>query len=761
MDITKFADDQISHQETISSKLPETVNPQTVLENQDLLRKFPHDHLYSHQAKALEELDEGNNVCVTTPTSSGKTLIYGLDIARRWIQDNDSTFLLVYPTKALSRDQEKELKSLYDELELDITVGVYDGDASRGEKRSIRQSADVVITNFQGLNYYLPHHEKWSRIFENLQTIVIDEAHTYSGIHGVHVALIIRRLRRLAEVQYHAAPSMILSSATIGNPDEHATNLTGDEFTVIDEDGSPRGQRELVLWNPPGYVDGDGEFQRRSSNKESSDLLSHFVTEGLQTLMFTRSRRSTELCAKWTSESIADEYTVDSYHAGYPKADRREIENNFKRGVIDGVISTNALELGIDIGDIDATIMNGYPKSKASFWQQAGRSGRGTSNAISVFVAQHNSVDQYIIDNPNYLLNTDVEDAVIDLSNEHVLRKHVRTAANEMPINNTTDFLKYFSETPIYDVILDLKQDGVIAGDVDAGVFTYDGQNPRPETDIDLYSSSDDQYTVFIDFGDDTQEIPPVDKNRAFRDLHPHAIYMYNGTQYKVATFDQENQEIYLEYADNVDYYTQSSTEVTIRDIRETESEQIHPSITMKRGTAKVSQSYPTYSKVYFNKGNRESNLPTGLTESLDITTQIIWFEIEDDLRSTVRQQSGSDGVAGSLHAMEHALIKMAPTEITADTDDIGGLSTITHDETNKATVFIYDGIDGGVGFAHKIYDNIATLAEKTETMLKTCDCDSNQGCPACTMSSSCGDNNEPMDSQGAQYLLNTIHQKI
>lgn len=754
-------DGQIEHIEEIPAERAETVPAEDVISNNTISSRIPFDGLYSHQAESLDLLEQNENVCVTTPTSSGKTLIYALDIARRYIEDNDSTFLLVYPTKALSRDQKEELTELYDQLNLNIDLGVYDGDTERGEKQRIRRESNIIITNFQGLNYYLPHYKKWSRIFRNLKTVVLDEAHTYTGVHGIHVSWIVRRLKRIASGSYNAEPNMIISSATIGNPQEHSQNLCGEEFTVVDSDGSPKGKRDLVIWNPPSYIDDEtGQLNRRSSNRESSEVLSYLINQDLQTLMFTPSRQTTELCSRWAEDELENEYAgfynIEPYNAGHRKEDRREVETKFKSGELDGVVSTTALELGIDIGDIDSTLMNGYPGRKASFWQQAGRSGRGRKDALSILVAQHSSIDQYIVEQPEYLLDGDVENAVVDLSNKYILELHLLAAANERPLTFTQDVANYFSDGPIMEAIEELKSKNLLDGDIMSGdEVTYTGQ-ARPESNIDIYSTSDEQYDVYIDAGSDQYQLPPVDKTRAFRDLHLHAIYMYKGNQYEVTEFDRDRNEIQLEYTE-VNYYTQSSRNVQIRDLSEEDSKQVSEDITVKRGKATIAESYSTYTKIYLDSGDRQSNLPTGLAEPIELTTDVMWIELSSDEATNIDGSAAVDGLAGSLHAAEHALIKMSPTILTADSKDLGGLSTPYHDETGKATIFIYDGISDGVGFSHEIYDQLNKLSERTYKHLEDCQCNSDRGCPACTMSSMCGDNNDPMDSVGAVELLKKI----
>lgn len=749
-------EDQVEHVETVSEQRARAVSPEEVV-GEELAQSIPFPSIYSHQAKGLNALADGDDICVTTPTSSGKTLIYALDIARKAKRNSDSTALLVYPTKALSRDQKESLDEIYDELGFEIDIGVYDGDSDRDEKRRIRRESDIIITNFQGLNYYLPHHSKWTRIFRNLETIVVDEAHSYTGIEGMHVAWIFRRLRRIAENVYGANPQIVLSSATIGNPEQHSLNLTGREVTVIDEDGSPRGSRDILLWNPPSYIDDSGTLSRRSAHRESSDILAHLTANETQTLMFAPSRKMTELCARWTESTLNDDYVdqdryIEPYNAGHRKKERRDVEDALKESKADGVVSTTALELGIDIGSVDATLMDGYPGRKASFWQQAGRSGRGRSDALSVLVARHDSIDQYILENPDFLLDGDVENAVIDLSNRAVLKRHVLAAANESELTSADRLM--FGFTRFTESIDDLRTQGLLSGELSDGV-RYTGSS-RPEAEIDLYATSDTQFSVTVDLGHDSFTLPDVDASRAYRELHPNAIHLHKGQQYKVVDFDRDRREITLEKV-NVGYYTQSNRQVEVTDLSETKSYNVDESVTVKRGTATIEETYRTYNKVYFSDGTQDDFLPTGLNEPIKLETDLMWIEFDDKEAHTITAEAAVDGLAGSLHAAEHGLIKMSPTVITADSDDLGGLSIPDHPETGKATVFIYDGVEGGVGFSHAIYDELETLAERTKEQLSTCDCPSDHGCPACTMSPMCGDNNEPMDSVGAQYILQKL----
>ncbi len=747
--------DQIEHIERRDSQPANAVAANSVLPT-PLADTLPHDSLYSHQATAIAALQDGDDVCITTSTASGKTLIYALHIAYTHITTETSTAFLIYPTKALARDQQQELTSLYDQLGLDIDVGVYDGDVSRDEKDRVRNECDVIITNFVGLNHYLPHHESWGTFFDNLSTLVIDEAHMYTGLEGIHVGWLIRRLLRiLRSHEYGTDPQMILTTATIGNPQEHAHALTGRRVTVVDNDGSPQGARDIVLWNPPTYTDNSGDLRRKSSHKESSRVLATLVANGAQSLMFVPSRRMSELCAQWAEDALLKQTPnpsarIEPYHAGHTKRERREIETQLKSGEIDGVVTTSALEVGIDVGSVDATILDGYPGSRMSFWQQLGRSGRGNTHSLTVMVAQNDSIDQYITRNPAYLFEEDVEDAVVDLGNEHIYRKHVVTAAREMPLRGIDR--NYFGPR-LESTVEELNAEGLLDGTLDTRVFY--AQSGRPEASINMYGTSQAQsFDVMIDADDGVISLPPVEQSRAYREFHPNAVYLHKGEQYQVENFKETEQEIWLEPS-NKPYRTQSTRQVNITDIAATESHKVADGITAHAGTGTIQEYYRSYDKIY-DDGTRESGYSTNLSTPLTLSTDMLWLTFDKERWTDI--QAASDGPAlGALHAAEHGLIKMAPTELMVESEDFGGLSTLTHSETENPTIFVYDGAHGGLGFSHSMYESLPTVSRATHAMIVHCACDSSDGCPACVMDYMCGDNNEPLDTDGARHLLARI----
>jgi len=751
---------QMEHVEKVPPKEAETVASENALPK-GLASGLDHD-LYTHQVESLEALEEGKDICVSTSTSSGKTLVYGLEIAKQHIRNPDSRAVLIHPTKALSRDQCSELNDLFEDLELSVDVGVYDGDVSSAEKRRVRNECEVVVTNFAGLNQYLSHHEGWNTVLGNLETVVIDESHMYTGVQGMHVAWIARRLLRLAESdRYSSFPQVVLTSATIGNPAEHSKALTGSEVTVIDEDGSPRGERDLVFWNPPTFTDDDGYEVRRSTHRESSEVLAHLTHYGRQTLMFAPSRKMTELDAKWARERLKEEYKdtttrIEPYNAGHKKDERRELEELLNSGGIDGVVSTTALEVGINIGSMEATVLSGYPGSRVSFWQQVGRSGRGEKDALSVLVGMDSSVDQYIIRNPNYLLEEDVEDAVVDLDNNQVYAQHVLAASKEMPL--TVGDEEYFGDR-LDKVVGMYKERDEVSGNLDRGV-RYSGDR-RPEAEIDIYAAGGERYEVLLrdDSGpvETTTTLPTVDKNRAYRDFHPGAVYLHRGEYYKVEEFEEgTNPRVVLEPT-SVDYYTEAMRDVDVRDL-EREGTKNLGDFEVSWGMGRVLEYYPMYKKKRISNDNVIGISETGLERPVELYTHIVWLSIPEELESRLDEEyQESDAFLGGIHAAEHAMVGITPLELMVDSKDIGGLSTRFHSHTECPTMFIYDGIDGGLGFSRAIYDKYTDLAHRSKELIEGCTCEGTRGCPSCVMDYMCGDNNEPMHTDVAVDILEEL----
>lgn len=764
---------QIEHVHTQQEQDAQTVPAETVLSDR-IASRLEHDGLFTHQADALHALKRDENVCVSTSTSSGKTLIYALKIAENYLQNTDSTAMLVYPTKALSRDQKETLDELYETLGLDITVAVYDGDTPSNERPQIRENANVVITNFSGLNVYMPSYPKWSPIFKNMELIAIDESHSYTGVEGMHVSWIVRRFKRIL-AEFDATPQYVMTSATIGNPKEHSMALTGEEVTVIDNDGSPSGKRDIVFWNPP-VIDGnedDGIVERAPANQEATQLLTHLATRNVQTLMFSRARATTELNSERVKQILRSDdnpitgrdVTVEPYNAGHGKETRRNTEDKLKNGEIDGVISTNALELGIDIGSVDATVMCGYPGTRQSFWQQLGRSGRGTSDALSILVADYDNIDQYIMENPEYVLGDNIEDAVVDNGNNPVYAKHILCAAHEIPLMQRDK--TYFGDDRLEKVVTMWKRAGKLVGDLESGVQFDD--RTRPQSDVSLYATSDDQFQVRCENG--SLDMEPIDRERAYREFHEGAVHLHRGDTYEVTSVNKNGKHpsVTLSKDNSIDHYTQTESDVTIRDLEKRESRHIGD-FELCWGVGQVEAHYHSYVQKNIGSDTVIGGPFATHNDPIEMRTQMLWVEIPDDIEDTfIEQFTDSDDAnddenraapeeyLGGMHALEHGIIGMAPLELMMDRNDLGGQSVFNHPEFDNGAIIIYDGVPGGLGFSKSIYNQFETISAHTGDMINTCACPGVEGCPACVMSSNCGDNNEPLRTDVAVDLVSRL----
>ncbi len=772
---------QLTHVATIPARDGTYVDPQTVL-RPELAAPFQAaiGNLYTHQATALDQLADGENVCVSTSTSSGKTYIYALQAARNYLKTPDATALFVYPTKALSRDQQQELTDFFEAIGVDLDVRVYDGDTPQDRRQTIRETADIIITNFAGVNAYLASHPRWHTFLDSCALVAIDESHTYTGVHGMHVAWTIRRLRRLLG-HYGSDPQFVCTSATIGNPEAHSQRLTGASFSVVVQDGSPRGQREIAFWQPPidsAELAPDADYEdyrdaQRSPLREGATILTQLGDNGLQTLMFTRSRTGAELSSKYAEQVTHKQPTVGQlqvapYHAGLGKETRRGIEHRFKTGQLDGVTATNALELGIDIGSIDATILTGYPGTRQSFWQQVGRSGRGTADALSVFVARSDAIDQYLLEHPDYVLGDAIEDAVINLANNTVYAQHLLAAAHERPL--TTADRRWFDGQRLDRGVKMWTDAGQLAGELSRGV-RYTG-SPTPQLDISLYASSDTQFVVRCPDGE--IDIEPIDKERAYRDFHAGALFLHNGAQYEVIEFNETAPQPYVTVQEvSTREYTQTQSTKTIQDVVPSDTRDLGNGYTLGWGTGTVQIHYTHYQRKAIQTGTTTAPLqPTGL-DPIELRTQLMWVDTPQSLVETVLQAltdtdpamvtntEVQEIVGGGLHGAEHGMIKLTPLELRMDKSDLGGLSTVDHPETNGPTWFIHDAVDGGLGFSKRIYEQFASIATRTRDRVAGCECQGTNGCPACIMDSQCGNQNRFLHTAATVFILDQVLEQL
>lgn len=693
---------------------------------------------YSHQAQAINQARRGKNVVIATPTASGKTLAFNIPVLEALTNDKKATALYLYPTKALTNDQLKVLRELEKETGLKAEANIYDGDTPQHQRTSIRENSRIILTNPYGLHQYLPWHYKWRAFLQNLKFIIIDEAHVYRGVFGSNVAMVLRRLLRICNY-YRANPQIILSSATIANPEEHARRLTGKDFEVISNDGSPRGKKSFVFWNPP-FIDANNTV-RRSTHQETKDLLTLHVLQSMQTLCFTTSRQMAELITRWTKEELKARSTspnlVTAYRAGYLPQERRDIENKLKNKNLTGVVSTNALELGIDIGSLDSVIISGYPGTVISTWQQAGRAGRSNTDSLVTLVAFQNPLDQYFMKHPDHFFGRPSEQAIIDLHNRYISLGHIMCAASELPINESDK--QFFSEM-FTESIQALEQEKLIRKTPRGWV--YSGTARTTEV-VSLESISNKTVTVLCN----GNLLETLTLNKAYEEAHAGAVLLHQGETYICESLDID-QLVAKVRQENVNYYTEALKDVDVTIEKTFEERDMGMKVGL--GELSITETYHTYvTKTYDEVIKR---LPLNLPP-LSFTTVGLWFIVPEKIREELENQ-GLD-FYGGLHAVEHAMIAMSPIFAMCDRWDIGGLSTPLHPDTGEATIFVYDGFEGGIGISETLHSKIKLLWEKTLELIETCEC--KDGCPSCIYSPKCGNENEPLDKKAAKIILEQL----
>ena len=696
---------------------------------------------FSHQAEAINKARQGKNVIIATPTASGKTLAFNIPILEALTNDKKATALYLYPTKALTNDQLKVLRELEKDTCIKADSNVYDGDTPQSQRASIRENSRIILTNPYGLHQYLPWHYKWRSFLQNLKFIVIDEAHVYRGVFGSNVAMVLRRLLRICSF-YHSNPQIILSSATIANPKEHACRLTGKDFDVVSEDGAPRGNKSFVFWNPP-FVDATNAI-RRSTHQETKDLLTLNILQNLQTLCFTTSRQMAELITRWTKEELArrakSPNIVTAYRAGYLSQERRDIENRLKNKNLIGVVSTNALELGIDIGSLDSVIISGYPGTVISTWQQAGRAGRTNADSLVTLVAFQNPLDQYFMKHPDDFFGRSHEQAIIDLHNQYISLGHIMCASSELPINQED---KQFFPELLSESIQALEKENLIRKTPRGWV--YSGTARTTEV-VNLESISSQTVTVTCN----GNLLETLTLNKAYEEAHAGAVLLHQGETYICEELDLE-QLVAKVRQENVNYYTEALKTVDV-DIKRTIEEK-QEAVKVGLGELLTTENFHTFiTKSYDEIVKRQPlNLPP-----LSFSTVGVWFTVPDQIREDIENR-GLD-FAGALHAVEHAMIAMSPIFAMCDRWDIGGLSTPLHPDTGEATIFIYDGFEGGIGISETLYAKIKPLWQKTLELIDTCEC--KEGCPSCIYSPKCGNENQPLDKKAAKIILQHLCKK-
>ncbi len=703
------------------------------------------EDLYSHQAEAINALRRGENAIVATPAASGKSLCYHIPVLEALMQDRAARALYIFPTKALAQDQSKTLARLIPDGKR-LRHGIFDGDTPTPDRADVRRYSRVVVTNPDMLHVgIMPNHRAWYQLLRGLRYVVIDEAHVYRGVFGSHVASVVRRLRRLCR-RFGSNPQFVLCSATIANPGEHAERLVGLPFTVVDQDGSPYGGKDFLFWNPPMIDMAKGT--RRSTNTESAFLFSELLRRRVRTMNFVRSRRLAELMyvyvrdqLKQTDPTIASK--VSPYRASYLPEDRRRIERDLYEGRLLGLATTTAMELGIDIGDLDATIITGYPGSIASAWQQAGRSGRRGERSLSVLVALENPLDQYLMRHPETFFGRPHESARISPGNPYILKPHLLCAAYEAPL--VMEDTEFFGPDLLW-YAGELESDGFLRAT--SGRWHLQPEIEYPAKDVNIRATSARFYTLVEE--ESGVILETVEEMSAFLQLHPGGVYLHQGDQYLITDLDLDSQTAYATRTD-VPYYTEA------RDFTDTRVLNVFKHKQAGRTTAYLGEVNVSTEVIGFKRkahlteevlGEEYISLPP---QSYD--TISLWFDVPKDTLNYIKDSKLD--LMGGLHAIEHAAIGVLPLFAMCDRNDIGGISTALHPDTGRPQVFIHDGHPGGVGIAEHGYEIIDDLWRATLEVVSNCPCES--GCPGCIQSPKCGNNNQPLDKEVAVLILKGI----
>ncbi len=744
-------ENQIVHKEEIPAKealyAPLELKPQV----KAALSGIGIKDLYTHQAEAIEKIRGGKDIVLCTTTASGKSLTYMVPIFETVLDEPEAAALYISPLNALVNDQLKSFLEFEKELKSGAGIARYTGALSEAQKRKVREGqTNIVLTNPEMIHMsFLAWHHLWRRFFSNLKFIVVDESHYYRGVIGSNMANLLRRLLRVAEY-YGAAPQFICCSATIGNPEDHTETLIGRKAAVVENNGSFQGSQQFVFWNPPLYLNNKGSTLRRSSFSEASSLFAKAVQAGLQTLAFTRSRQGVERMYKSCQELLRSRNlfpAICSYRSGYFDREREEIEKKMNSGELRGVISTNALELGIDIGGLDACILDGYPGTVMSARQQAGRAGRSGNESLVVLVAGTNALDQYYMRNPADFFTRSSENAVLNPKNPYILAGHLLCAAKEIPLRASDE--KYFGKG--YSRVVELLEaEGLLAG----GDLKY-STDPFPYKHVSLRGIDNNTYSLLA--FEEEKRFPiekDIEETLAFRECHPGAVYMHRGETYYINRIDHEKKEIQAVKTRDT-YYTKPMIDSSVI-VQETYAVKplLHASeIEVGLGEVEVTDRVIGYRKIQ-TQSNDVMSVHSLEMPLVSLQTMALWLKLPDSLQELVGEHKLD--FAGGIHAIEHAMISMYPLHLLVDRSDVGGISTPSHpDLGGKSGIFVYDGHRGGVGYAEKGYDLIEQVLDGTLKSIESCPCES--GCPSCIQSPKCGNNNEPLDKHAAIMLLHEL----
>ena len=729
------------HSERAQSALLEPMPDRLHPELREALAARGFEGLYAHQADTLASAYEGHTI-VTTGTASGKSLAFNLPVLDTLAHDRSARALYLYPTKALAQDQARALHSL--KLRY-LRPSIYDGDTPREQRGAIRQRSNLILTNPDMLHVgVMPNHRPWGDFLANLAWIVVDEAHVYRGVFGSHVANVLRRLRRLA-LAYGTEPRFVLASATIANPVELAERLTGCDVRLVDRDGAPRAERRIGMWNPPLVDERTGA--RASPLAEAAGLVADLVEKEVRTICFLRSRRGVELILKFARLRLEERGRADlaqliaPYRAGYTAAQRREIESRLVSGELLAVVSTDALELGIDVGDLDAAICVTFPGTVASLRQMWGRAGR-RGTGLALYVAGADALDQFFCRHPEEFLDRAVESAILDPESEEIFLAHLVAAAYELPLSaGDEEFLGDRWEHAAQRLVkLGLLRER-------NGRYLPRGKD-FPAARIALRSASPDSVAVVESEGGEI--IGSVETARAHSAVHPGAIYLHMGRSYEVDHLDLHGRRALVRPFSG-DWYTQPKKETDTQIERVDETRPVGD-IPLSFGAVSVTEQVTAFQRKRVSDHEVLDLVALDMPEER-FMTQALWYELPD---MALADDFPLDVLQGSLHAAEHAQIAVLPLIAMCDRWDVGGLSTAFHAQTGRATVFIYDGHPGGVGITRLGFHRFEDLVRDALRLIGECPC--RAGCPSCVQSPKCGNLNEPLNKNGALELLTRLH---
>ena len=677
------------------------------------------ERLYTHQAEAIEAVHAGEDVIVVTPTASGKTLCYALPALQAIAEDPASRALFLFPTKALGQDQVAEFGELAASADLSIITSTYDGDTPAPIRSTVRAAGQVVVTNPDMLHSaILPHHTKWFQLFEQLQLIVIDELHTYRGVFGSHVANVLRRLMRIC-AHYGSKPVIVCCSATIGNPSELAQMLTGRPARLVDRNGAPSGERHVLLVDPPVMEPASGA--RGSASTLAQRWALPFLRAGRQTIVFGRSRVAVEILLTGLREALRESYgprsRVRGYRGGYLPTERRSIERGLRDGEILGVVSTNALELGVDIGRLDVSILAGYPGSVAGTWQQFGRAGRRQGTSVAILVASGAPVDQYVIHHPEFLLDNTPEEARLDPDNLHVLLAHLRAATFELPFEPG----EVFGPAPADDLLAFLAEERQVRQAAD-GRWYWSSEN-FPASEISLRTAAPENVVIIDTTPDRPRVLGEVDLFSAQVLVHERAIYIHESIQYYVDRLEWHERKAYVHKID-VDHYTYANRAVTLKPL-EVFAEEPSTGGTRKHGEVMVASLVTLFKKLKFVTDENVGWGPIDLPE-LELQTTAYWLTAD-----RARDHWRRDDLDVALLGAGRAIQTIASVLLMVDPRDLGLVSQVRSPHAEEPTIYLYEAVPGGIGLSERLWQRHDELLAGAADLIGGCPCDA--GCPACT----------------------------